>query len=252
MSDMARSVEERYRRVSDALAEAARKAGRRPESVRLVVVTKLQPVPVIHAAIEAGACILGENYAEEAVPKMEAIAGLWPEATAASRVEWHMIGHVQRRKAALVVSHFALLHSLDSVRLAERLDRLAGEADRELPLLLEFNVGGEAGKEGWDAADESMWPTLVPDVEAIAALPRLRIRGLMTMPPLVTDPEDARVYFRRLRGLRDFLAARVPGAAWHELSMGTSVDYPVAVEEGATLVRVGEAILGPRPAAEAA
>jgi len=252
MSDMAQAIGERYRRVSDTIAEAARKAGRPPESVRLVVVTKLQPIPVVQAAIEAGACLLGENYAEEAVPKMDAIANLLPRQTAGGRVEWHMIGHVQRRKAALVVSHFALLHSLDTLRLAERLDRLAGAEDRQLPVLLEFNVGGEAGKEGWNASDESMWPNLVPDVEAIAALPRLQIKGLMTMPPLVTDPEDARVYFRRLRGLRDFLAARVPGAAWDELSMGTSVDYPVAVEEGATLVRVGEAILGPRPAAEAA
>jgi len=252
MSNLAQAIGERYRRVSDTIDEVARKAGREPESVRLVVVTKLQPIRVIQAAIEAGARIFGENYAEEAVPKMDAIANLLPRQTAGGRVEWHMIGHVQRRKAALVVSHFALLHSLDSRRLAERLDRLAGAEDRQLPVLLEFNVGGEAGKEGWNTSDESMWPNLVPDVEAIAALPRLQIKGLMTMPPLVTDPEDARVYFRRLRRLRDFLAARVPGAVWDELSMGTSVDYPVAVEEGATLVRVGEAILGPRPAAEAA
>jgi pyridoxal phosphate enzyme (YggS family) len=251
MSDLAPTIRERYDHVLGTIAGAARKARRPPESVRLVVVTKLQPVSVIRAAIDAGAGILGENYAEEAVPKMEAIAALMSQTTAA-RVEWHMIGHVQRRKAALVASHFALIHSLDSLRLAQRLDRLAGEVQRDLPVLLEFNVGGEAGKEGWDAADESTWPSLLPDAEAIAALPRLKIKGLMTMPPLVSDPEDVRVYFRRLRGLRDFLAARVPGAAWTELSMGTSVDYPVAVEEGATLVRVGEAILGPRPAAEAA
>jgi pyridoxal phosphate enzyme (YggS family) len=252
MSDLAAAIQERYSRVSDTIAQSALRAGRAPETVRLVVVTKLQPVPVIQAAIEAGASILGENYAEEAVPKMAAIAARSRESGPASRVEWHMIGHVQRRKAALVVSHFALLHSLDSVRLAARLDSLAAEGQRELPVLLEFNVGGEAGKHGWDAADESLWPSLVPDVEAIAALPRLNIRGLMTMPPLVGVPEEARVYFRRLCGLRDYLAAKVPGAAWDELSMGTSVDYPVAVEEGATLVRVGEAILGPRPAAEAA
>jgi len=252
MSDSSRTIQQRYEHVLGTIAEATRKAGRAPETVRLVVVTKLQPVPVIQAAIEAGASILGENYAEQAVPKMEAIAALLPQTPGASRVEWHMIGHVQRRKAALVVSHFALLHSLDSLRLAERLDRLAGEAQRDMPVLLEFNVGGEAGKEGWHAANESMWPSLVPDVEAIAALPRLKIKGLMTMPPLVSHPEEARVYFRRLRGLRDFLSAKVPGAAWDELSMGTSIDYPVAVEEGATLVRVGEAILGARPAAEAA
>jgi uncharacterized pyridoxal phosphate-containing UPF0001 family protein len=126
------------------------------------------------------------------------------------------------------------------------------EAERELPVLLEFNVGGETGKEGWDAAEESVWPSLLPEIERIAALPHLKIKGLMTMPPLANDPEDNRHFFRRLRSLRDFLAAKVPGPSWDELSMGTSVDYPVAVEEGATLVRVGEAILGPRPAAEAA
>jgi pyridoxal phosphate enzyme (YggS family) len=252
MSESPATIRDRYLKVLGTVADAARKAGRSPESVRLVVVTKLQPVPVIQAAVAAGARILGENYAEEAVPKMDAVAALVSEAAHPGRVEWHMIGHVQRRKAGLVVSHFSLLHSLDSVRLAQRLDRLAAEARRELPVLLEFNVGGEAGKEGWNAANGSVWPSLLPDVEAIAALPALRIKGLMTMPPLVSDPNDARTFFRRLRLLRDYLAAKVPGASWEELSMGTSVDYPVAVEEGATLVRVGEAILGPRPAAEAA
>ena len=163
-----------------------------------------------------------------------------------SGVEWHMIGHVQSRKARLVADHFALLHSLDSLKLAQRLERFSEEANRVLPVLLEFNVGGEESKSGWDASDESHWDALLPDVTALMDLPHLQVRGLMTMPPLETDPEDARRFFQRLRRLRDHLADRFPQADWRELSMGTSADYPVAVEEGATLVRVGTAIVGAR------
>ena len=163
-----------------------------------------------------------------------------------SGVEWHMIGHVQSRKARLVAEHFALLHSLDSVKLAQRLDRFAAEQNRVLPVLLEFNVGGEESKSGWDALDESQWNALLPDVSAILDLPNLRVHGLMTMPPLETDLNDSRRFFLRLRQLRDHLATQFPQADWHELSMGTSADYPVAVEEGATLVRVGTAIVGAR------
>ena len=153
---------------------------------------------------------------------------------------------MQSRKARLVADHFALLHSLDSLKLAQRLDRFAAEAKRVLPVLLEFNVGGEASKAGWDASEEAKWDALFPDVSSLLDLPNLRVQGLMTMPPLETDPEDSRRFFQRLRQLRDRLASHFPLADWHELSMGTSADYPVAVEEGATLVRVGTAIVGAR------
>jgi len=208
--------------------------------VRLVVVTKGQPLEVVRAAVEAGARTLGENYAEEAAEKIMHLKSQ-------SDVEWHMIGHVQSRKARLVAEHFALCHSLDSLKLARRLDSFAAEHGRILPVLLECNVGGEAGKYGWNARDESRWEGLVPEAEAVAGLAHLRVRGLMTMPPLGADPQAARPYFERLRRLRDFLAERLPQAGWAELSMGTSADYEAAVEEGATLVRVGQAILGPRP-----
>ena len=204
-----------------------------------MVVTKSQPIDVVQAAIEAGARILGENYPEEGVTKIQSLPGQ-------SGVEWHMIGHVQSRKARLVAGHFALLHSLDSLKLAQRLNLFATEQERVLPVLLEFNVGGEASKAGWDASDESQWEALFPEVSSIVDLVNLRVHGLMTMPPLETDPEDARGFFRKLRQLRDRLAARFPQADWRELSMGTSADYPVAVEEGATLVRVGTAIVGAR------
>jgi len=194
---------------------------------------------IVQAAIEAGASVLGENYPEEGVTKIQSLPHQ-------SGVEWHMIGHVQSRKAKLVADHFELLHSLDSLKLAKRLDRFAAEGGRALPVLLEFNVGGEESKSGWDASNDSLWDVFFPDVQSVLELPNLRVRGLMTMPPLGTDPEDSRRFFQRLRLLRDHLASAFHQTDWRELSMGTSADYTVAVEEGATLVRVGTAIVGAR------
>jgi PLP dependent protein len=239
MLDLVSSIRENYQLTLDKIATAARRSGRTSGDVRLVVVTKSQPLEVVRAAIEAGIRILGENYPEEGVTKIQSL----PPQTG---VEWHMIGHVQSRKARLVAEHYELLHSLDSLKLARRLDHFAAEQDRILPVLLEFNVGGEESKAGWDASDVSLWNIFLPDVESILDLPNLRVHGLMTMPPLETDPQDARRFFQRLRLLRDHLASAFPQADWRELSMGTSADYPVAVEEGATLVRVGTAIVGVR------
>ena len=239
MSDLVASIRENYQRTLDQIAGSARKAGRAPEDIRLVVVTKSQPLEVVQAAIEAGVKILGENYPEEGVTKIQSLPNQ-------SGVEWHMIGHVQSRKARLVAEHFELLHSLDSLKLAQRLDRLAAQGGRVLPVLLEFNVGGEESKSGWDASDDSLWDVLLPDVRSILDLPNLRVHGLMTMPPLETDPEDSRRFFQRLRLLRDHLAVVFPQKDWSQLSMGTSADYGIAVEEGATLVRVGTAIVGTR------
>ncbi|HEX6033791.1 MAG TPA: YggS family pyridoxal phosphate-dependent enzyme [Anaerolineales bacterium] len=239
MPDLVSSIRENYQHTLDQITNAARKSHRDPNEIRLVVVTKSQPLEVVQAAIEAGVRVLGENYPEEAVTKIQALAGQ-------SGVEWHMIGHVQSRKARLVADHFALLHSLDSLKLARRLDRFAAEGDRILPVLLEFNVGGEESKGGWDASDESRWDAFFSEIADLLTLSHLRIQGLMTMPPLETDPEDSRRFFQRLRALRDRLASQFPQADWRELSMGTSADYPVAVEEGATLVRVGTAIVGAR------
>lgn len=240
MGTLVTQIRERYQAILERMAAAAKASGRDPDAVRLVVVTKAQPLEVVQAAVQAGAQILGENYPEESAIK---ISSFEPE----SGVEWHMIGHVQSRKARLVIEHFDLLQSLDSLKLAERLNRMAKESGRTLPVMLEFNVGGEESKYGWPAAHETDWPALYPVIETILGLENLKIRGLMTMPPLETDPEDARIYFRTLRLLRDHLAVRYPQADWRELSMGTSADYEVAVQEGATLVRIGTAIVGPRP-----
>jgi PLP dependent protein len=167
MSDVVASIRERYLKTLDLISSAATKAGREPESVKLVVVTKSQPVEIVRAAIEAGAQILGENYAEEGVTKLQSLREF-------SAVEWHMIGHVQSRKAQLVAANFNLMHSLDSLKLAKRLDRFSAEAGRQLPVLLEFNVGGEDSKGGWSAWDEARWSELLGDVSEVLALPNLK------------------------------------------------------------------------------
>jgi len=230
----------RLERVREQIAAAALGCGRDPHSVRLVVVTKFQPLETVCAAVEAGAGLLGENYAEEAVAKISALK----EKT---EVEWHMIGHVQSRKADLVAAHFTMLHSLDSLKLAGRLDRECAASGRTLPSLLEFNVSGEASKSGFPAWDEARWPELLEEIAPVVRFGHLPVCGLMTMPPFDEDPERSRPFFQRLRRLQEFLAANLPEAHWADLSMGTSVDFPAAVQEGATYVRIGQAILGPRP-----
>ncbi len=239
MSELAQSIREKYLRARENIARAAQSAGRDPADVKVVVVSKTQPLEVIRAAVEAGVSILGENYPEEGAMKIQRIG-------AASAVEWHMIGHVQSRKAALVPQYFTFLHSLDSVKLAVKLNRHCEETGRVLPALLEFNLGGEQSKSGWDAADESRWGALLEDVGAILALSRLQTRGLMTMPPLGGSAEESRPFFQKLKRLQEYLRAQFPQADFSELSMGTSADYEVAVQEGATFVRIGTSILGAR------
>jgi pyridoxal phosphate enzyme (YggS family) len=239
-NELVSAIRVRMQRVGEQIAEAAARSGRDPRAIRLVVVTKAQPLEVVRAAVEAGASILGENYAEEAEVKIIALKEK-------SEVEWHMIGHVQSRKAPLVAGHFSMLHSLDSLKLAERLDRSCSELRRTLPVLLEFNVSGEASKFGFPGWDEARWPDFLPELEKILQFSHLRICGLMTMPPFFDDPEQTRPYFQRLRRLQRYFMKSLPQADWRELSMGTSVDFLAAVQEGATYVRVGQAILGPRP-----
>ena len=241
MDSLVQSIREKYLQTQDSIAAAAHSVGRNPESVKLVVVTKTQPLEIVRAAIEAGVKILGENYPEEGVMKIQSLREF-------SAVEWHMIGHVQSRKAQLVPGNYNLLHSLDSLKLAKRLDRFCAETGSTLPFLFEFNVGGEESKSGWLAGDETLWPSLLDEIGSVLALPNLQARGLMTMPPLGSTAERfaSRPYFQRLRRLQEYLAAQFPQAIFSELSMGTSGDYETAVQEGATMVRIGTAIVGAR------
>ncbi len=232
-------IADRYNQILENIARTAASAGRKPEEVKLVVVTKGHPLEIAKEVVAAGALDLGENYPEKALTK---IAGFSDE----TGVKWHMIGHVQSRKARLVCENFTLLHSLDSLKLANRLNRFCEELGRTLPALLECNVSGEASKHGFPALEESRWPELIETLAPMLELPHLEVRGLMTMAPWGQAPEQARPHFRRLRRLRDFLAQQFPQTNWDELSMGMSDDYEVAIQEGATLVRLGTAILGRR------
>lgn len=235
-------IDDRLKSVQENIARAAQRVNRNPAEITLIVVTKSHPIPMVQAVLEAGATDVGENYAQEGVEKLAALGQAFPAA------RWHMIGHVQSRKAGLVVLHFSLLHSLDRMKLARRLDRFAAQSSKVLPVLLEYNVGGEASKYGWQAWERKAWPGLLPELEEILNFPNLEVRGLMAMAPFSAPGEAARPYFQTLASLRDFFAQAFPAANLSQLSIGMSQDYEVAIEEGATMVRVGQAILGPRPA----
>jgi pyridoxal phosphate enzyme (YggS family) len=245
MENLSTDIQTRVRHVQDEIAAACARAGRQPDAVTLVAVSKTHPAEAVVQAIEVGLRHFGENRAEEAVGKMSAVAALTD-----TPVAWHMIGHVQTRKARYVTSGFTLLHSLDGFHLAERLNRLLVEQGATLDVLLEVNVSGEESKQGWDVPNWQDNPAqrqvLWQDVAQLLTLPALNVRGLMTMAPIVEQAEAARPVFSALRTLRDALANDFPGPAWAELSMGMTDDFPVAVEEGATLVRVGRAIFGAR------
>lgn len=229
----------RYHQVQESITLAAQSAGRISDQIKLVVVTKSHPIEQISLLAAEGVCDFGENRVEEALSKIEALAE-FPE------IQWHMIGHIQSRKAKLVCGKFGLVHSVDREKLANRLNGFSGELGEKLPILLQFNVSGEQTKSGWEAADPVLWDGLLPEVEAVLKCEFLQVHGLMTLAPYSTNPEDARPCFVRLRKLRDFFAARYPDRNWDQLSMGMSGDYQVAIQEGATIVRIGTAILGSR------
>jgi pyridoxal phosphate enzyme (YggS family) len=219
--------------VRDRIARAAGRAGRDPSSVRLVAISKTFTADHIRAAADCGQVDFGENKVQEALPKMERTGDL--------PLRWHLVGHLQSNKARKAASVFDVVHSVDSAALAARLDEAAGASTRRLDWLIQVDLAGEATKHGASAAD------VVTLCEHAANLANARLAGLMILPPAVDNPVQARPYFRALRELRDELAAR--GADQRmlgQLSMGMSHDFEVAVEEGATMVRVGTAIFGSR------
>jgi pyridoxal phosphate enzyme (YggS family) len=233
-------IASKYQAVLERIEEVASQAGRDPNRIRLVVVTKGHTLTKIRDVIEAGASCLGENYLEEALEKIRALSSC-------DQVEWHMIGHIQSRKAQQVCKQFAWVHSVDRMKLAARLNTFAAENDRVLPVLLECNVSGETSKFGWSTRDEADWQRRLEDFKAILSLKNLKVAGLMTMAPYFEDPEMARPYFKILNRFQNFLRENLSYGSWDELSMGMSGDYEVAIQEGATIVRIGTAIMGPRP-----
>jgi len=216
------------------ITAAAKSCGRPPEEVGLIAISKTHPASVIKRVIEFGAVDIGENRVQEAEEKITEVGR--------DAARWHLVGHLQANKARRAVNLFDVIHSLDSLDLARRLDRLCAEEGREkLAVLIQVDLGHEETKSGIDESE------LTHLVEGLGPLSRLDLTGLMTLPPFFDDPEQSRPYFRRLRELRDELAARgVFASSKGELSMGMTNDFEVAIEEGATMVRVGTAIFGER------
>jgi pyridoxal phosphate enzyme (YggS family) len=235
------SFEQRLHLIRGRIAAAAGRARRDPAGIRLIAVSKGRGADLIRQAVAAGITEFGENYLEEAEPKIRELTGA---------IVWHMIGHVQSRKAKGVVGLFPFIHSVDSAALARRLSRFALERGTTVRVLFECNVSGETTKSGWPAADPSAWDRLLLQWEPILPLPGIKVIGLMTMAPFAEDQETARPIFRRLRELRDSARSAFPETIGAELSMGMSDDFEPAVEEGASMVRIGRALFGSRPAAE--
>ena len=227
------TVADNLNAVKERIAKAAARVGRAPEEITLVAVTKTVPVERIREAIDAGQRVFGENRVQEAQAKIGALG---------RNVEWHLIGHLQRNKAKFVCDLFDLLHSVDSLPLAQDINVHASRHGLVMPLLIQVNIGDETTKSGVTASE-----TLAL-VQQVAALSHVAIRGLMCVPPAVEIAEHARPFFVELRTLAEQIAAaRLPTVSMAELSMGMSHDFEVAIEEGATMVRVGSAIFGPRP-----
>jgi len=230
------SISENVAVVRERIGAAARRAGRSPEEIALMAVTKTQSPERIREAFGAGQRLFGENRVQEFAAKMAALEDL-------QSAEWHMIGHVQTNKAAKTAELFRAVDSVDSLKLADKLDAAARVLGKKLEVLIEINAGGEAAKSGVAPGSPALDELLV----AAPRLEALTFRGLMTVPPFTDDPQRARPYFRKLRELRETIAARkLPAVAMDELSMGMSHDFEVAIAEGSTCVRVGTAIFGER------
>lgn len=234
-SDADDSLARRVRQVLDRIREASERVGRLPETVRLVAATKTVSAERIREGLRAGLSLLGENRMQEALSKVASLRDLSPR--------WHFIGQLQRRKVRDAIGTFELIHSVDSVQLAQEINRRAGDAGVKQAVLLEVNIAGEASKAGFQP------DALMRDLGILGSMPHLRIQGLMTIPPPTAQQEEARPYFRGLREIGARIAAEgIPSLVMQEYSMGMSHDFEVAIEEGATLVRVGTAIFGARDA----
>jgi len=231
--EMVTDIRENIARVEERIAAACRRSGRRRDDVKLVAVSKTHPPESIRAAYDAGLRDFGENRVQEAKSKLQTLADLG--------ATWHLVGHLQSNKARVARELFHWVQSLDSLRLAEKLDQAAAPGVARLPVLMEVNLGEETSKAGVRAGDVGIL------AEQIARLETLELRGLMVIPPFLKNQEDVRPFFRQLRALAGEIEARnLPHVSMHELSMGMSHDFEAAIEEGATIVRIGTAIFGER------
>ena len=225
-------IQDNYRAVESRVAEACRRAGRPREEVTLIAVSKTKPAEMVRELMAIGVKDFGENHAQELVSKTEEIQ---------EPLNWHFIGHLQRNKVKYVVGRACLIHSVSSLRLAEEIQKESAKKQVITPVLIEVNIADEETKSGISGEEA------IALVREVAELPNLSVRGLMAIAPPVDDPEDNRIYFRQMRELRDQIRElELPGVAADELSMGMTGDFEVAIEEGATMVRVGTAIFGAR------
>jgi pyridoxal phosphate enzyme (YggS family) len=223
-----------YHKIIDRISEAALKAGRNPQEIKLLAAAKSQSIELIRAAIAAGVRLIGENYVQEADSKRQVIS---------EPVEWHMIGHLQRNKVKIALQTFDLIQSLDSAALALELDKQGEKKGKTVRTFIEVNLGDEQSKSGigQDKVAELL--------RRLGELSYLGVEGLMTVPPFKENPEEVRPFFRALKDLQmELQCLKIPNASLNELSMGMTHDYPIAVEEGATIVRIGTALFGPRKA----
>lgn len=232
------TINDRVEQVRERIEKTAQSCGRNSADIELVAVTKKKSAAVVKELSESGINKIGESYLKEALFKIDILQDY--------QLEWHMIGTIQHGKEKQIAQHFAEVHSVDRITVAEELNRRAEQAQRVLPVYLEYNVSGEDTKHGWQGRDSHLWEKLLPEFEKVIKLSSLKIKGLMTMAPYDIDPEEARPYFIRLRKLRNYLVKKYPRVKLEGLSMGMSGDFETAIEEGATVLRIGSALVGPR------
>ena len=231
-------ISENLARVQDQMNSAAIKSGRDPKQVRLVAITKGQPADTVRLAYQLGVRDFGENRVEEGNVKISELADC-------ADIKWHMVGHIQSRKAKLVPGNYQFVHSVDRMKIARALNRYASETDARLPIFIECNASGEATKSGWPIHDRDTWSQTIEEMDELLDFQHLRILGCMTMAPWVQDERILRECFHTLRLFQDEFIM-ITGADCKELSMGMTDDFPIAIEEGATVVRIGRAIFGER------
>ena len=237
---MQSEIKQNYHELLEKIEKAATYSQRNSRDIQLVVVTKGQSPEKILQVVEAGATILGENYPEETHKKIAEIGEF------DQKVEWHMIGHLQSRKIKYIVQDFSMIHSIDRQDVAEELDGKLKASMRTIPALFEVNLSGEESKYGYPAWDESSWSALIDELEKLNHLNGLEFRGFMTMPPFSENPENSRAIFKKCHSLLEIYQKHSGDDRFNQLSMGTSLDFGVAIEEGATYIRIGEAIMGKR------
>ena len=232
ISDQPMTISANLATINERIRAAAEKSGRDPATIRLVAVSKTRPAEDIIAAFQAGQTVFGENYIQELVPKLAEVPGA---------VQWHFIGHLQSNKVKFIAGQVTVIHSVDRISLAQEIDRQWGKLDKLCDVLIQVNISGEATKSGTTEAGA------IQLVRECALLPNIKVKGLMTMPPFFDDPDAARPYFAELRRLSETITAQqIADVDMVELSMGMSGDFEAAIQEGATLVRVGTAIFGER------